>query len=87
MSRPLEFRILGPLEAWQAGRLISLGGPKQRALLAVLLINANRVVPTERLIALIWGEDAPEKILDVARRHVEETAGGRAAHYLVPWEG
>ena len=56
----MEFRILGPLEAWQAGRLISLGGPKQRALLAVLLINANRVVPTERLIALIWGEDAPE---------------------------
>src|SRR3989454_2774698 len=56
----MEFRILGPLEAWQAAQLISLGGPKQRALLAVLLMQANRVVPASRLIELIWGKDAPE---------------------------
>ncbi len=58
----MDFRILGPLEARQAGRLLSLGGPKQRALLAVLLLHANRVVTSERLIELIWGEDAPETV-------------------------
>ena len=58
----MEFRILGPLEAWDAGRPLALGGPKQRALLAVLLVNANRTVPSERLSALIWGEDAPDSV-------------------------
>src|SRR5713226_8292222 len=58
----MEFRILGPLEAWRADRLLPLGGPKQRALLAVLLIHANRVGSADRLIELIWGEDAPETV-------------------------
>src|SRR5438445_2204297 len=56
----MEFQILGPLEVRRADELLSLGGPKQRALLGILLINANRVVPGDRLIALIWGEDAPQ---------------------------
>jgi DNA-binding SARP family transcriptional activator len=56
----MEFRILGPLEAWDAGREVALGGPKPRALLAALLLRPNEVVPTYRLIDELWGDDSPE---------------------------
>jgi DNA-binding SARP family transcriptional activator len=46
-----EYRILGPIEVWAHGAAIPLGGAKQRAVLAILLLNANRVVSTDRLIA------------------------------------
>jgi predicted ATPase/DNA-binding SARP family transcriptional activator len=55
-----EFRILGPLEAVVDGRPLGLGAPKQRALLAELLVNRGRVVPRSRLIDALWGEEAPE---------------------------
>ena len=56
----LEFRILGPLEVSDETGPIALGGQRQRALLAVLIVEAGRVVPTERLVDLLWGEDAPK---------------------------
>lgn len=56
----LQFRILGPLEASRGGTIIDLGPRKQRAVLAILLLNANRVVPTERLIDELWGDRPPE---------------------------
>ena len=55
----MEFRILGPLEVIREGQPVALGGAKPRALLAILLLHANRVVPNERLSELLWGEDAP----------------------------
>jgi DNA-binding SARP family transcriptional activator len=55
----MDFRLLGPLEANEGGKPIALGGAKQRALLAVLLLNANRVVSTDRLIDDLWGERPP----------------------------
>ena len=55
----MEFRILGPVEVWDAGRQLQIGGAKQRALLAALLLHANEVVPADRLIDEVWGEDAP----------------------------
>jgi DNA-binding SARP family transcriptional activator len=55
----LEFRILGPLEVSDETGHVALGGPKQRALLAILVLDAGRVVPTDRLIDLLWGEEAP----------------------------
>lgn len=56
----MEFRLLGPLEVMdQAGCRVPLGGAKQRALLAHLVLEAEHVVPADRLIADIWGEDAP----------------------------
>jgi DNA-binding SARP family transcriptional activator len=55
----LEFRILGPLEVLDDGVSVPLGGQKQRALLAVLLVRRGQVVPAERLIADLWGETAP----------------------------
>ena len=55
----LEFRILGSLEVLAEGQPIALSGQKQRALLALLLLRANDVVPAERLIELLWGESPP----------------------------
>jgi DNA-binding SARP family transcriptional activator len=54
-----EFRILGPLEVVGDDGPLALGGLKQRALLAILLVHANRVVPTDQLIDTLWGEDVP----------------------------
>ena len=55
----LRFHLLGPLEARRDGAVLDLGPRKQRAVLALLLLNANRVVPTERLIDDLWGESPP----------------------------
>jgi DNA-binding SARP family transcriptional activator len=52
----VEFRILGALEVYDGDRLLPLTGAKQRALLALLLLNANHVVPSDRLIDELWGE-------------------------------
>ena len=54
-----EFRLLGPLEVRSEGAPVQLGGPKQRALLALLLVDAGRTVSTDRLIDALWGEEPP----------------------------
>jgi YVTN family beta-propeller protein len=56
----LQFRVLGRLEASRNGEPIELGTRKQRAVLALLLLSANRVVSTERLIDELWGSSPPE---------------------------
>ena len=56
----MQFRILGPLEVEAHGEPRALGGAKQRAVLAVLLLHANRVVSRDRLIDAVWGEHVPE---------------------------
>jgi YVTN family beta-propeller protein len=56
----MDFRILGPLEVEDEGRLLKLGGAKQRALLALLLLRANEVVSRDRLIDELWGGSPPE---------------------------
>jgi DNA-binding SARP family transcriptional activator/ABC-type transport system substrate-binding protein len=64
----LEFRLLGPLDVDRGGRSVVLGGTKQRALLALLVLNANEVVSRDRLIDAVWGERPPgtaEHSLDV----------------------
>ena len=66
----MEFRILGPLEVWNEGAEVSLGGPKPRALLAGLLLHPNEVVPTDRLIDELWGEDSPEDAVAALRVNV-----------------
>ena len=56
----MEYRVLGPLEALGSEGPLPLGGAKQRALLTLLVLNANRVVSRERLIDELWGDDPPE---------------------------
>lgn len=68
----MEFRILGPLEVAGASGLLSLGGPKQRALLGMLLLEAGAVVSTDRLLAALWGEEPPESALNVVQGHVRD---------------
>jgi DNA-binding SARP family transcriptional activator len=66
----MEFRILGPLEVWDEGGEVAIGGPKPRALLAVLLLHPNEVVPADRLIDELWGEDSPEDAAAALRVNV-----------------
>src|SRR4051794_33696351 len=56
----VDFRILGPLEVIDArGRRVDLGAPRQRAVLAILLIHVNSIVSIDRLIDELWGEAPP----------------------------
>ena len=54
----LQFRVLGPVEVLHEGETLDLGVYKQRALLSLLLINANDVVSTDRIIDDLWGKSA-----------------------------
>src|SRR2546421_4341317 len=56
----MEFRILGPLEVRDRGRTLDLGGPKPRALLAILLLRAGEVVSSDQAIDELWGETPPK---------------------------
>ena len=55
----VQFRLLGPLEAQDGERRVELGRPKQRVLLAVLLVHANQVVSLDRLVEELWGAEPP----------------------------
>jgi DNA-binding SARP family transcriptional activator len=55
----MRFAILGPIELSVEGSPVPLGGLKQRALLAFLLLHANQVVSRDRLIDALWGETPP----------------------------
>jgi DNA-binding winged helix-turn-helix (wHTH) protein len=55
----VDFRILGPLEVSSDGERLPLGGPNQRALLALLILHANESIRRDLLIDEIWGESPP----------------------------
>ena len=66
----MEFRLLGTLEVRTGKDPLPLGGPKQQALLALLLLNANRVLGRERLIDELWGTDPPETAVKAVQVYV-----------------
>src|SRR5919201_3957277 len=66
----LEFRILGPLAVRVDGETVPIGGPKQRALLALLLLSANRVVSRERLIPELFADQSVNSADHALRNHV-----------------
>jgi DNA-binding SARP family transcriptional activator len=68
----VEFRILGPLEVVEEGRRLTLGGPRQRALLAILLTRANEVVSNDRLIDELWGARPPRTAANALQYHVSQ---------------
>jgi len=82
-GRRAQFRVLGPLEVTDdSGRTIEIGGRKQRALLAVLLLHANEVVPITRLIDDLWGEEPPEsaaKAVQISVSRLRKALGSSAA--------
>src|SRR4051794_32202800 len=66
----MDFRLLGPVEALYDGATVALGGPKQRALLAILLLHANEALSNDRLIEMLWGEEVPETAASALRTYV-----------------
>ena len=66
----LEFRILGPLAVRVDGESVAIGGPKQRALLALLLLSANRVVSRDRLIEELFPDQSPDSADHALRNQV-----------------
>src|SRR4051794_33684934 len=66
----MEYRVLGPLEIRDGERSLPLAGAKQRALLALLLVSANRVVSRDRLIDELWGAQPPETVVQSVQVYV-----------------
>ncbi len=66
----MEFRVLGPLQVVDAGRTVALGGPMQRAVLALLVLEPNRVVSMEQLIYQLWGDDSPARAVGTVQAYV-----------------
>ncbi len=86
-----EIRLLGPIEALFEGVPVQLGGVKQRAALAVLALDAGRVVPAERLIEALWGEAPPATPATALQGHISrlrrllgaEVIATRAPRYVL----
>ncbi|SRR6266545_5296070 len=79
----MDYRILGPLEASDGERLLALGGARQRAVLALLLLRANEALPRDLIVDELWGEKPPQtagKVLQncVSALRKELPAGGGA---------
>jgi basic membrane lipoprotein Med (substrate-binding protein (PBP1-ABC) superfamily)/DNA-binding SARP family transcriptional activator len=79
---PLRFQLLGPLEVFSYSgesvgpgpdsSLTELGPPKQRAVLAILVLHAGEIVPAERLIELVWGDRPPRTAAHSIQIYVSE---------------
>src|SRR6266511_2025416 len=67
-----QFSLLGPLSVTRDGAPIALGGQKRRALLAVLLLDANHVVSRDRLIDALWGEEPPDTARNTIQVYVSQ---------------
>jgi DNA-binding SARP family transcriptional activator len=76
----MDYRILGPLEAFDDGRQISLGGTRQRAVLALLLLHGNEPLSRDLIVDELWGEDPPPTAAKVLQNSVsalrKELPGG-----------
>jgi DNA-binding SARP family transcriptional activator len=68
----VDFQILGPIEVVDGGAGLPLGGRNQRAVLALLLLNVDEVVPTDRMIEAVWGEQPPRTALTSLQNSVSQ---------------
>lgn len=69
----IRYRILGPLELLdEESRPVPIGGPRESVLLATLLLGANRVVSSDRLIEALWGEDPPPTASNALQVHISK---------------
>lgn len=66
----MDFRLLGPVEAWASDHPVQLGGTKPRTLLTVLLVEHDQVVPATRLIDAIWGSAPPDRARSVLQTYI-----------------
>jgi DNA-binding SARP family transcriptional activator len=65
-----RFEILGPLRAWLGDQELVLGPHKQRAVLATLLVNANKSVSTHQIVDAVWLDDPPSNGANVVQKYV-----------------
>ena len=87
----VRFKVLGPLEVTGDNGPVSLGGPKQRAVLAHLLVRVNELVPADTLIDQVWGEDPPDAARGTLHSYIShlrkalgaERIEGRAPGYVL----
>jgi DNA-binding SARP family transcriptional activator len=68
----MDFRILGPLEVEADGQVLPIGGRQPRALLTVLLLDANHVVSRDRLMEALWGDEPPERAANALQVYVSQ---------------
>src|SRR6266705_4992730 len=68
----MEFRVLGPLEVRDGDRAADVGAGRQRMLLAILLLHANEVVSTDRLIEALWDGHPPPTAAKSLQAHVSQ---------------
>jgi DNA-binding SARP family transcriptional activator len=83
---PVRFRVLGPLRVWDGAAWVPVRAGQQRIVLAVLLVEAGRLVATDRLIDEIWGEHPPRAAASVLRGYVlrlRKLLGGGTGGVLV----
>lgn len=79
MAERLRFEVLGPVRAWRGDGEIDLGSPQQRAILAILLLQAGTPASPEQLVEAIWGGAAPRAAVGMVRSYVS-----RLRHVLDP---
>ena len=68
----MDVRILGPMEVWEGSEQLAIDSPRQRSLLALLVINANEVVSVDRIVDELWGESPPASAQSAVRYHVSK---------------
>jgi DNA-binding SARP family transcriptional activator len=83
VSGDVEFQLLGPVKARAAGSPVEIGGPRQRAVLALLLLHANRVLPSELLIDDVWGERPPPSAASTLSSYVSRLRRALGADALL----
>src|SRR3990172_7601565 len=79
----MRFQVLGPVEVNRDTEIIPLGGPKQRLVLAHLLIRANQLVSAETLIDEIWGEEPPDAARGSLHSYVSHLKKALGAERLI----
>jgi len=79
----LEIRLLGPLEVDVDGRILDVRRQKQRALLALLALRAGEVVPTDRLVDELWGDEPPNAAVGSLQNFVSELRKMLGADVLI----
>ena len=80
----MDFRVLGPLEVSEGDRTLRLGGFRQRLVLGVLLLHANRTVTTDWLIDAVWGEDPPRTARKTLQAYVARLRGLLGPNRITP---
>jgi DNA-binding SARP family transcriptional activator/tetratricopeptide (TPR) repeat protein len=70
MDEVIRFRLLGPLQVWTGGAWTSIGADQQRTVVALLLVDAGQVVPTDRIVDQLWGDRPPARAVNTVQGYV-----------------